>query len=251
VGRVIPKKKVVLFIVEGANDQIALSVPLENLLTNENVKFEVIEGDVTADYIGKTVVAKIGDCVNNHCKVNGYEKSDILEVVLLVDMDGAFIDPDLIIQDDTFLKPYYCPDKIYHPKPDNLIKTHAKKKHNLNHLIKLPHVIKTIPFSIYFFSCNMDHVICGDANLTQIMKSKAADSFLKKYHSDSAGFLEFFHSEDISVGKTYEESWIHIKQDENSLKRCSNLHIFLSQEAIRIKRDIKSSMLSIADSGND
>ena len=71
----IPKKKVVLFIVEGANDQIALSVPLENLLTNENVKFEVIEGDVTADYIGKTVVAKIGDCVTIIVKLMDMKKA--------------------------------------------------------------------------------------------------------------------------------------------------------------------------------
>ena len=86
------KKKVVLFIVEGFNDQTALALPLENLLTSEHVKFEITEGDITGDHYGKDIAAKVGDCVRKHCEENKYQKDDFTEVVLLVDMDGAFID---------------------------------------------------------------------------------------------------------------------------------------------------------------
>jgi len=232
-----PKKKVVLLIVEGFNDQTALAVSLEELLTDENVKFEITNGDITADYIGKNIAAKIGDCVNSHCKIYGFEKSDILEVVLLVDMDGAYISPESIIHHCDHDTPYYNSDKILHSKSEELKKTHDRKMLNLNRLITLPNVSRTIPFSIYFFSCNLDHVICGNANLTKREKSKAANSFQRQFHSDINGFLKFFHGTNIAVGNTYEESWNYIKQDTNSLKRCSNLHIFLSAEAIRIPRD--------------
>ena len=64
-----PKKKVILFIVEGFNDQTALALPLEKLLTNEHVKFDVVNGDITSDFTGKNISAKLGDYVNMHSKV--------------------------------------------------------------------------------------------------------------------------------------------------------------------------------------
>jgi hypothetical protein len=232
-----PKKKVVLFILEGFNDQTALAAALDNLLTTENAVFEVTDGDITSDKSGKNVVSKIGDCVNLHCKKYGYEKSDILEVVLLTDMDGAYINQESIVQNDDYIKPYYNADKILHFKPEDFKKIHTIKQGNLNRLIYLPTVCRTIPFSIYFFSCNLDHVVCEDANLTQREKSNAAKSFERKYHSDIAGFLTFFKDENIAVGNTYDESWNYIKQDNNSLKRCSNLNVFLSPAAARTPRD--------------
>ena len=45
-----PKKQVILFIVEGINDQTALAVSLERLLTTERVKFEITGGDITNDF---------------------------------------------------------------------------------------------------------------------------------------------------------------------------------------------------------
>jgi len=79
-----PKKQVVLFIVEGYNDQNVLAASLEKLLTTDSVKFEVTNGDITSDYSGKNVTARIGDCINKHCRDYGYEKSDIAEAILLV-----------------------------------------------------------------------------------------------------------------------------------------------------------------------
>ena len=232
-----PKKRVVLFIVEGVNDETALALPLEKLLTSDNVKFEITHGDLTSDYFGKDIAAKIGDCVRKHCADYKYKKEDFLEVVLLVDMDGAYIDALSTIHSGTHGEAYYGSDKILHPKPETLRQTQLKKQKNLNRLITLPCVYGTIPFSVYFFSCNMDHVICDDANLPKNKKREAAGTFRKKYHADPAGFLSFFRAGDIAVGISYDESWDYIKQGSNSLSRCSNLHIFLSPQAKRICRD--------------
>jgi len=231
-----PKKRVVLFIVEGINDKIALALPLEKLLTTENVKFEITEGDITSDYYGKDAAARVGDLIKKHCDEYKYKREDFAEVVLLVDMDGAYISENSIIQSDDYDKPYYDSNKILHQNPEKVKKTHGRKQKNLNRLIFLPQVNRTIPFSVYFFSCNLDHVICENANLSRNEKSLVVESFEEEYQADPTGFISFFHADEIAIADTYNGSWNYIKQDINSLKRCSNFHIFLSPRAIRIPR---------------
>jgi len=87
-----------------------------------------------------------------------------------------------------------------------------------------------------------DHVICENANLTQKKKSEAAENFRSQYHDDMSGLIKFFHADEISVCNSYIESWEYIKQDKNSLRRCSNFNVYLSPEAIRIQRDFSKLM---------
>jgi hypothetical protein len=110
-------------------------VPLEKLLTTEHVKFEVTEGDVTSDYSGKNVAAKIGDCIKRHCDEYKYKIEDFAEAILLVDMDGAYIDAKSILQNDDYDSPYYSSDRILHSRPEKLIKTHSIKQLNLNTML--------------------------------------------------------------------------------------------------------------------
>ena len=233
----IPDKKIVLFIVEGFNDETALAVSLETLISTDNVKFEITDGDVTSDYYGKDIAAKVGDCVKRHCEKYNYSKDDFAEVVLLVDMDGAFIDNESYHLSHNHIKPFYDTDKIHYNNPDKLKDSHEIKRRNLSRLIPLTKVFRTIPFSVYFFSCNLDHVICSDANLTQELKHKIAAKFDKQYKNDPAGFIKFFHADEITVSDKYSDSWDYIKRDNSSLKRHSNFNVYLSLEAIRIPRD--------------
>ena len=234
------KKQVILFIVEGINDDTALALPLEKLLTTEDVKFEVTHGDITSEIGGKDIAAKVGDCVKKHCEEYKYKREDFAEIVLLVDMDGAYIRKTSIEQSSGNAKPYYASDKILYTDPDLLSRIHIVKQSNLNRLINLPYVYRTIPFSVYFFSCNLDHVICDNANLSQREKSREAEAFRKKHYNNPAALLTFFHDSSIKTGLLYDESWNYIKQGLNSLRRLSNFHIFLSPNAIRFPRDFSS-----------
>ena len=244
----IPDKKIVLFIVEGFNDETALAVSLETLISTDHIKFEITDGDVTSDFYGKDIAARVGDCVRNHCEKYNYSQDDFAEVVLLVDMDGVFIDNASYQNNSDHSKPYYNKDKILYNNPDKLIKSHENKRKNLSRLVLLSKVFRTIPFSVYFFSCNLDHVICGDANLTKVLKHKEAVKFDMEYKNNPAGFITFFNTDDIITGSNYKDSWDYIKKDNNSLKRCSNFNIYLSPEAIRIPRDF-SGLLAAAKKG--
>jgi len=235
-----PRKKVVLFIVEGVSEETALSLPLEKLLANDSVRFDIVRGDITSKYSGTNISSKIGERVRDHCDENGFKREDLAEVVLLVDTDGAYIDKSLIIRDESHEKAHYTTNNILHKEPEEIIDSRTRKQTNLNRLISLPKVYRSVPFSMYFFSCNLDHVICGNANLiSDNEKTKSSEGFRAKYHSDPSGFLSYFHSDEIAIGQAYNDSWEHIKGECNSLKRCSNFNVFLSPNAIRIPREFK------------
>ena len=44
-----PKKQVVLFLVEGVSDETALVMPLEKLFSTEHVRFDIANGDITSE----------------------------------------------------------------------------------------------------------------------------------------------------------------------------------------------------------
>jgi hypothetical protein len=242
------EKKVVLFIVEGANDQIALANPLENLLSSESVTFQITDGDITSDRLGKNIKAKVGDVIKQHCKHYKLKLSDIIEVVLLIDMDGAYIPPDSIILDANNKNAFYKEDAVLHCSPVMLYETHLRKQQNLNTLVGTGKIMGTL-FSIYYFSCNLDHVICNDANLSQARKREEAGRFEENYSDDSFGFINFFHEEGLARESSYPESWQIFRAGENSLKRLSNFNIFLSIDAKSIPRDF--SHLRTPENHND
>jgi len=230
------EKKIILFIVEGANDEIALASPLENLLSSESAKFQITGGDITSDKQGKDIKAKVGDVIKQHCKQYKLKLSDIIEVVLLTDMDGAYIPPERIILDTDYKEAFYEESAVLHCNPEKFYETHLRKQRNLNTLIGMGKAMGIL-FSVYFFSCNLDHVICNEANLTKTRKRDEAGRFDRKYSNDALGLLNFFQEKELASEGDYPESWHTIKSETNSLKRHSNLNVFLSADAKSISRD--------------
>ncbi len=88
-----PRKKVVLFIVEGITEQESLELVLTTLIEDNNeVVFEVVGGDITSrnDVDIANVKNKITEAIKDGGK-RKFKPSDYLEIVHLIDMDGAFI----------------------------------------------------------------------------------------------------------------------------------------------------------------
>lgn len=226
------EKKILLFIVEGSNDETALAMPLENLQKAYSpegmIQFDVTHGDITSDFNVKNVVHKVAECVKKYCKDYKLNKSDICKVVLLLDMDGAYVPDDAIIESAQHDKAFYDKNTILHKSPSDLRKTHELKQTRTNSLIDLKHVWDGIPFNAYFVSCNLDHVICKNANLTPREKRNTADDFSLKYGEDADGFLSFFCDSKLTIGETYDISWDAIRQGLNSLQRFSNMNVFFS-----------------------
>lgn len=61
------RKKIILFIVEGINDKTSLALCLSQLLNDDEIHFEITDGDITTR-IGTNptnIAAKVGDIVKS------------------------------------------------------------------------------------------------------------------------------------------------------------------------------------------
>ena len=88
---------------------------------------------------------------------------------------------------------------------------------------------KKIRYSTYYFSCNLDHFLHGDANFNDHDKTRKALEF-SLAHENSGSLEEFFReNETDTMDMTYDESWEFIRTGENSLKRHTNVNLLIKR----------------------
>lgn len=226
------RKKIVLFIVEGITDEVSLALGFSELMNSDEVRFELTRGDITTrDNIRVDTVAKeIGNIVNGF-RGRIYKKSDIKRVIHLVDTDGCFINDSNVVEKDTDIN--YLEDVIECRNPDQIRQRNKNKTEILNKMIKIQKVCGEIDYSVYFMSCNLEHVLHNNANMTNEQKNNAADSFRANYDGKVEEFSKFFLNEKIAARGDYKESWNYVKEGNNSLKRCTNLNLLIEDVLIK------------------
>ncbi len=226
------KKKIMLFIVEGPTDETSLSTVLSRIFSSDTVKFQVVHGDVlTRDFVAPD---RIIAAVNEQIKLfrgNIYKPSDFCKVVHLADTDGAFIPEDAVVAEAVEGRqyPFYTDTQILTPEPANIIDRNARKGRNIAKLASTGRV-GGIPYSFYYFSCNLDHVLHGRNNLSEAEKIACSRDFDLQYADDPNAFIRFMRDESFAVQGTYQETWAFIKQGTRSLERHSNFRIELPQQ---------------------
>ena len=224
-------KKVILFIVEGPTEESALGPILKKLYQSENVRFHVVSGDLTSEHstTSSNVVAKINERIKKEMDSYGYRSSDIMRVVHIIDTDGAFIPDNQIIQgaeDDI----HYEDDCIIACDINRIQNRNQKKKAVLLRLY-IHSSIGSIPYSVYYFSRNMEHVLHDrSGSLNGREKMNCADAFAQKYKDSTNDFLEFITKSSFAVQEGYLDSWKFIFRDTNSLHRFCNLHILFAEK---------------------
>ncbi|MDR0923762.1 MAG: hypothetical protein LBN31_05375 [Hungatella sp.] len=223
-------KKVILFIVEGPTDEETLSPVLKKTFQREDVRFHVVHGDMTSNWSvsGNNAVKTVYEHIEVERKRYGIEKKDILKVIHLVDIDGAFIPADKVIPSKTGAIQYFD-DRIESADPDGVVDRNTRKSQVLYRLCTADAVGK-IPYSIYYFSRNLEHVLHDDnRDLTDDEKINYADAFADRYGSDQKGFQAFISSDDFAVPGDFRETWNFIMQGLNSLHRYCNLHLLFQE----------------------
>ena len=224
------KKKVMLFIVEGPTDETSLSTVLNHIFSSATVKFQVVHGDIlTRDFTSsdKIVTAVWGQVKNFMGEI--YKKNDICRIVHLTDMDGVFIPDDAIVEDEameTNAPPHYTDTQIQTPNRANILDRNQRKRDNIDKLSACPK-IAGIPYSMYYFSLNLDHVLHERTNLSDWEKIQCAEDFDLKYGDDPNGFIQFMKGSSFSICDDYRGSWAFIKTGLHSLERYSNFGIEL------------------------
>ena len=87
-------------------------------------------------------------------------------------------------------------------------------------------MIGTIPYKVFFFSTNLEHVLHNIQNATREEKNKLAQDFEDEFYYNPMEFINFISNEEFALNKDYQETWEFIKKDNNSLKRYTNFNLF-------------------------
>ncbi|MFQ6897663.1 MAG: hypothetical protein ACLUPE_07935 [Turicibacter sanguinis] len=224
-------KKLILFIVEGISDEESLGYIFSKIL-NEAIRFQIVGTDITTrnSTNSQNVINKVTDEVKTFLEKNKMiKKSDILEIVHLVDTDGAYIPDSLIIEDSSLNKIRYTTTNIFSNNKNSIIERNLKKSNLLNKL-STTSKIYNINYSVYYFSTNLEHVLhdiqCVNDEEKMIYAQKFTDRFFKR----EIEFIAFINDPSFAVSGDYRSSWDFIKKDANSLNRYSNLHLFLADK---------------------
>jgi hypothetical protein len=233
-------KKICLFIVEGISDQTSLAVPLQGLLQdNMDIQFRITHGDITSKnhICPQTILSEIGKTVTAYLKKEKLKKTDLIAIIQIVDMDGAYIAPENIKKvESTFpfqSLPYYQLESIQAENVENIIQRNNKKAANLNRIRFNRQILGNVPYYVYYFSCNMDHVFQADANLLNHKKVDLAYKFAEKYENNPEGFKNLLvEAYPDAISEDYQDSWEFIEQDNHSLERWSNFVLFLKTSLI-------------------
>lgn len=219
-------KKVILFIVEGPSDETALSTVLCRIFSTEKTRFFVVYGDVFTQngIFPNKIVSAVGAQVKKFMDMYHFRPSDIEKVIHLTDTDGAFIPKDAIVEECVEGKeyPHYAESRILTPDPQGIIFRNKIKSENLQRMVATGQIRK-IPYRLYYFSCNLDHVLYNQTNLSDEEKRRMAEDFDARYADDAEAFIHFIKDSDFSVGGLYKDSWKFIETDTNSLQRHTNL----------------------------
>ena len=242
-------RRVILFLVEGPSDETALVGPFRSLLNTVygedemGTKSEAFHCDVTTVRMfgGGRVLSvnprdKMREIVRKFVKSrietrHEYAASDLSRIVHIVDLDGAFV-PETCIKTGDSSSFVYKADCIEVPDVERAIRRNREKASALNELASVHHLTFSgvrVPNDLYFMSRNLEHALydlaedCSDEE-----KEPLSIAFARRYRANPEGFACLLLSDVIRVpGNDLNETWAYAREGTNSLRRGSNLHMFL------------------------
>lgn len=228
-------KQIVLFIVEGFSDQNSFENIL-NHLSNDRIKYKVIGGDITLKSGTYNIKRKIKDKVLEFIDEpkNKFDLTDIKKIVHLVDIDGVFINNEYIIEDKSLKSLKYEDGKCFVKDKNQIIIRNANKKRVLTMLSNTNYIDvndNCIPYEIYYFSCNLEHVLHNNPNVeTEAEKIELSNQFADQYLGYENKFVTDINESEYSTQSTYKESWKKIIENDSEFLRLTNFNLFFKEE---------------------
>lgn len=257
------REKNIIILIEGPSERtvfgIAIPEMYESIGADYNVHFallyedcEEIRGDITSKFgvTPETIEGLISKLyIGRVLEEKKFYARDISEIIHIIDLDGAYIPDDNIVQGDNpnnVDRPFYTENSIINQSVQNIVDRNARKRANIDALLSLPQgKIKVwhnpdnpkskqslVPYSLYYFSSNMDHFIHHDANLPNSQdKFHLAEIFRNGFIDNTADYVSFFTGDPDAAGDmSYEESWTFIREPGlNSLARHTNIDLLFKR----------------------
>ena len=243
------RRKFILFIVEGYNDKTEIDAMLhshwfEKYRLLYEPYFYITDGDVLLSQVKlrnkrvkvteDNVLLAIDNIVQDFRKNSGpygnIRVSDIQEVVQITDTDGTFIPRYSVIRDDEYVYATYFNNCIKIDKVDGIVGRNRRKADVIRKLLQVKQV-GGIPYSLYYASCNMDHVLFNERNLSREAKRNKSIEFASTCKKEPEHLTQSLFKSGIMANGSYEESWKAIQDGLSSLGRYTNFNLFFSDKA--------------------
>ena len=220
-------KKVILFLVEGASDLTSLEF-IDNINTDETIKFQITSGDVTSklNITPQNCREEINKILLSFLERSKLRKTDIIKIIYILDIDGVYIPEINIIEDKNKKKFLYTINGIVAPSKENVQRRNENKKQIIEKLL-VTSKINSIPYEMYYMSCNLEHVLHDKLeDISEDEKKELANKFADRFYEKEIEFIDFINNKDFKVLGDYKTTWDFIKKDLNSVNRYSNFWLF-------------------------
>lgn len=227
------EKKRCIFLVEGPTDKQRFSVLQKLFKENELVIIPFNTDVLTQKAYSKKYKSLIKEALN---KEKTYEYSDFDEIVQIIDTDGCFLSDKLIQTDHSISNIKYTNDSIICSNTKALRKQRENKRNNISTILEDGEI------KLYYVSTNAEHAFDNKQNASNQEKRQLALKMYANYANNVGALLEKLQSIAPEV-KTYEESWLFIKQDNNSLMPYSNIIFWVIDNIDYMKEEYRGFIL--------
>lgn len=223
-------KKVILFLVEGISDQTTLGLILSKLIRDSTVGFHIVGGDITSNRYTtlSNALEKVNEEVKKFLDRNKFRITDISQIIHIVDIDGAYVSNEDIVEDSTVSRFVYK-DNVIVGKNADIIRRRNEKKASILDKLSNTHKVRKIPYRLFYFSLNLEHVIHNIRDAKDSEKDSMAEQFADRFYGQEREFIEFIQNHDFAVDGDYKETWEFIKERNHSLNRYSNFHLYFME----------------------
>jgi len=241
-------KKVLLIIVEGQTEQIILEDYLDAHFADTTIRFDVQREDVLTKWDAHKRIPNIKNSVirviQSYLDKYKFLAKDLTAVVHITDADGCFIAPECVRVDENIeQKLFYTEDAILvksDKRKEQIEQRNEMKARNARILIANDYFninrLK-VPYQLFYFSTNLEHVLWDERNEIPTEKIHKADKFIENLSGTIEEYLKAYLPVDAEppYREKMKKSWSFLMEGGHSLQRGTNVPLLFEM----IKTDVQ------------
>ncbi|MFU8649597.1 hypothetical protein ACNA06_20095 [Lysinibacillus sp. RSDA_15] len=241
-------KKVLLIIVEGQTEQIILEDYLDAYFANATIRFDVQREDVLTKWDAHKRIPNIKNSVirviQSYLEKYKFLAKDLTAVVHITDADGCFIAPECVQIDEKIeQKLFYTEEAILvksNKRKEQIEQRNEMKARNVRILIANDHFSINrlkVPYQLFYFSTNLEHVLWDERNEIPTEKIHKADEFIENLSGTIEDYLKAYLPVDTELPyrEKMKKSWSYLMEGSHSLQRGTNVPLLFEM----IKTDVQ------------
>lgn len=241
-------KKVLLIIVEGQTEQIILEDYLDAHFADTTIRFDVQREDVLTKWDAHKRIPNIKNSVirviQSYLDKYKFLAKDLTAVVHITDADGCFIAPECVRVDENIeQKLFYTEDAILvksDKRKEQIEQRNEMKARNARILIANDYFSINrlkVPYQLFYFSTNLEHVLWDERNEIPTEKIHKADKFIENLSGTIEEYLKTYLPVDAELPyrEKMKKSWSFLMEGGHSLQRGTNVPLLFEM----IKTDVQ------------